>query len=203
MAINCPAGTVENETCWDCSSTNSSCTASLLNGTFTISGQGEMKNYGSYASDVPWIDKRNEITNVIVEDGITSLSTYTFYYAQNIINANIAPSVQFFGAGSFRGAVIENLITPTPNSIANFYFNPQIKNVYCLDENCESKFSTVAENIYNTIQKTKNGITYIYTTDGHLLGQYGQKNPPKRIYTIEEAARLSKPTGNTFKIRYK
>ncbi|MBR2299678.1 MAG: hypothetical protein IJ870_03790 [Alphaproteobacteria bacterium] len=35
-----------------------------------------------------------------------------------------------------------------------------------------------------------------YNADGTLL-------IPKRIYTVEEASKLSKPTGNTFKLRYK
>ena len=33
--------------------------------------------------------------------------------------------------------------------------------------------------------------------------QNGQAFNPKRIYTVEEASRFSKPTGNTFRLRYK
>jgi len=41
-----------------------------------------------------------------------------------------------------------------------------------------------------------------YISDGIIVASYSYKKP-KRIYTIEEATRLSKPTGNRFMIRYK
>lgn len=204
LAITCPEGTFEGESCWDCSMDGGNCTASLKNGTFLVSGQGKMKIYGPTSSDVPWGSKRREIHNIIIEDGITSISTYAFYYSTNVENATIAPSVQYFGEGAFRGAVIQNMVTATPNVISNFFFNPTVTNIYCLDENCAtSKLGGVAQNIYQTRSKEKNGATYIYDENGLFLTKYGKENPPKRIYTIDEASRLSKPTGNTFKLRYK
>ncbi|MBR2299387.1 MAG: leucine-rich repeat domain-containing protein [Alphaproteobacteria bacterium] len=46
--------------------------------------------------------------------------------------------------------------------------------------------------------KNADGSITIYDADNNIIGY---KN--KRIYTVEEASRLSKPTGNTFKLRYK
>ncbi|MBR2300118.1 MAG: leucine-rich repeat domain-containing protein [Alphaproteobacteria bacterium] len=58
----------------------------------------------------------------------------------------------------------------------------------------------IAGRAMHEIQQIENsdGSVYLYDENGNLIGIKG-----KRIYTVEEAARLSKPTGNTFKLRYK
>ncbi len=50
----------------------------------------------------------------------------------------------------------------------------------------------------NTIEQNHDGSYTIKDSAGNIIGY---KN--KRIYTLEEAEKVSKPTGNTFKIRYK
>ena len=53
-------------------------TWSLEGSTLTISGTGDMQDYGNgLYNDPPWKDKN--ITTVIVEDGITSIGDYAFY----------------------------------------------------------------------------------------------------------------------------
>ncbi|MBR2299219.1 MAG: leucine-rich repeat domain-containing protein [Alphaproteobacteria bacterium] len=47
-----------------------------------------------------------------------------------------------------------------------------------------------------------NGRTYVYDLNGHRVAVSGQKII-KRIYTVEEAEKISKKNGNTFKLRYK
>ena len=61
-------------------------------------------------------------------------------------------------------------------------------------------FNAYLENLNKKTIEVKNadGSTTIYDKAGNVLGF---KN--KRIYTVEEATKLSKPRGNTFKIRYK
>lgn len=53
-------------------------TWSLEGSTLTISGTGDMLDYRAY--DPPWINKNYTITKVIVEDGITSIGDYAFYF---------------------------------------------------------------------------------------------------------------------------
>ena len=69
------------------------------------------------------------------------------------------------------------------------------------------------------IYEQKDGILSAYNHNGDLIGQYKNisdkfaniqiqhQNKPeadrRRIYTVEEASKLVKPTGNTFKIRYR
>lgn len=49
----------------------------LENGTLTISGTGEMSEWGSQ-SDIPWFSLRESIKNVVIEDGVLSISKDAF-----------------------------------------------------------------------------------------------------------------------------
>ncbi|MBR2299366.1 MAG: hypothetical protein IJ870_02170 [Alphaproteobacteria bacterium] len=190
---------------WDCSTETSQCTASLDDdGNFVVSGKGAMKEYGGYASEVPWYSQMGKIKNVVIEDGITNVGLYAFAWA-NIDTVSLAPSVTAFSWGAFREATIGTLVAAAPRDVGQYWYPSSIQNLYCLGEisACESRFSPIASNIYDTVQKDRYGATYIYDKEGHFLSKYGVENPPKRIYTVEEAARLSKKTGNTFKIRYR
>ncbi len=192
---------------WDCSpdSSANTCSATLdENGNFTISGHGNMKQFGSQAGQVPWSSAN--IRNVVIEDGITNIGQYAFY-GRTIETMVVAPTVTSFDYGSLGGAQINVLISPPPNHTLNPYFRQvpgSIQNLYCIGDltRCENIFLT-AEQISTTQKKEKNGATYIYDSNGQFLAKYGKENPPKRIYTVEEASRLSKPKGNTFKLRYK
>ena len=46
-------------------------------GTLTIYGTGEMKNWGSSGS--PWYKERNSIKKVVIESGVVSVGTYAFH----------------------------------------------------------------------------------------------------------------------------
>ena len=70
-------------------------------GTLTISGQGEMTNY-SY-EDVPWYSLRENIQNLIINDGLTSIGNYAFYNIDRITKVIIPNSVIMIGESSFAG----------------------------------------------------------------------------------------------------
>jgi len=55
-----------------------------------ISGSGDMTDYSSIS---PWVDFREDITDVIVNDGITSIGTNSFNGFKNIKNVTIPKSV--------------------------------------------------------------------------------------------------------------
>jgi len=58
-------------------------TATLNNGTLTISGNGAMNDFGnSYGTYAPWYNDRRSITNVVIEEGVTSIGTYAFYWCE-------------------------------------------------------------------------------------------------------------------------
>lgn len=47
--------------------------------TLTISGTGSMKDY-TYNAAVPWASLKQEITKVVVENGVTNVGAYAFSY---------------------------------------------------------------------------------------------------------------------------
>jgi len=66
------------------SGTDGNITWSVENGVLTISGNGSMPNYDhankskKTGSTAPWYDLRDQITSVVVEQGVTSVGNYAF-----------------------------------------------------------------------------------------------------------------------------
>lgn len=47
--------------------------------TLTISGTGDMYDY-TWDENAPWYDERKNVVKVVIEDGVTSIGNYSFYY---------------------------------------------------------------------------------------------------------------------------
>ena len=56
---------------------DSDLTYTLVDGTLTISGTGDMPDWES-AADVLWYDSRDSITAVVIEEGVTSIGNNAF-----------------------------------------------------------------------------------------------------------------------------
>ena len=61
-------------------------------GTLTISGSGEMKDYRSY-SPAPWYSNRTKILSVVVEPGATSVGDYAFYACLKLTSVRLPGDV--------------------------------------------------------------------------------------------------------------
>ena len=55
-----------------------------------------MTNYISVSS-IPWYNNRNAIKNVVIENGVTSIGNYAFYYCFNLRSVTIGDSVKSIG----------------------------------------------------------------------------------------------------------
>ena len=74
----------------------------VMDGVLTISGTGPMPDYVDGRA-TPWFGNREEITSVVIEDGVTSIGAYglaTLYWASGV---TIPETVTSIGAGSFQG----------------------------------------------------------------------------------------------------
>ena len=237
-------------------------------GTFSDSGTGAMGEYGGalysgrYHTSAPWAQFDTQITNVKIENGITSLGMSAFEGLINLKHVDIPNSVTNIGyaafydsrsltelklpdnpnftsvSGSFYGMVaLKNLVVPdSVNYIGpvSFAYCPQLESLIISDDMalgkifqfnneiwgdfeklkiyCVGDTSKCDENLHNagypdlkTLKATSqkaNGVVYIKDKNGNIVGTSGERLN-KRIYSVEEAAIVSKPAGNRLKIRYK
>ena len=71
-------------------------------GTLTISGTGKMAYY--YGSDTaPWYKNQENIVNVVVTSGVTSIGNYAFWGCSSLTSVRIPESVTSIGWGAFQG----------------------------------------------------------------------------------------------------
>ena len=69
-------------------------------GVLTISGTGAMTNYDSY-TEIPWFSYRNNITNVVIESGVTTIGKGAFYSCNNLESVSIPATVTSIGEEAF------------------------------------------------------------------------------------------------------
>jgi hypothetical protein len=90
---------------WADGSCGGGLTWTLSSGTLTISktgeGTGAMTN--SDLQNVPWYNERNNITSVVIGDGVTAIGQYAFYYCSNLASLTIGSSLQTIGVYAFYG----------------------------------------------------------------------------------------------------
>jgi len=89
---------------WQIGSPNTTdVTATLDNSTFTINGTGAMVDWGENGQRPPWCSIKENITNVIVSNDITTIGVYAFIDCINLISINIGKDVN-----SIKGAALWN-----------------------------------------------------------------------------------------------
>ena len=65
-------------------------------GTLTISGSGEMPN-----TSIPWNNYRSDIKKVVIDDGVTSVSSGAFYSCTNLTSVTFGSSIKTINEGAF------------------------------------------------------------------------------------------------------
>jgi len=86
-------------------SSSGSCGRNLIwtlddNGKLTISGSGEMTDYGTTPFP-PWESKDSKIKTVVIEQGVTSIGSEAFRSCDNLTSVTIAGSVTSIGTRAF------------------------------------------------------------------------------------------------------
>ena len=106
MAAEAPLTGTTGEVAW-----------SLDAGTLTLSGSGATADYASGTKAekaAPWFNQMDEITKIVVEEGVTALGDRLFYGADNLA-AVVFPetSLKSIGEGAFRGCpALEEIVLP-------------------------------------------------------------------------------------------
>lgn len=90
-----------------------SCTWSLNGTVLTISGSGNMGSYYFYPTlnytNAPW---GNEITHVIIENGVTNVGQYAFYGCKKLQSVTIPSSVKQIDTQAFRRTGLVSIVIP-------------------------------------------------------------------------------------------
>lgn len=86
----------------------------LADGTLTISGTGDMENW-DLDNDIipPWFDYHDEITSVVITNGVTSIGDFAFCSCSELTDVTIPNSVTRIGNVAFYGCVgLESITIP-------------------------------------------------------------------------------------------
>ncbi|MDR2979844.1 MAG: T9SS type A sorting domain-containing protein [Bacteroidales bacterium] len=104
----------------------SSVTATLSGGTLTISGMGDMTSWG-IASYVPWYNQSATITNVVIQQGVTNIGMYAFYYCTALTEVtNLAQTPQVINGNAFDGVNISACTLYVPAASLTLYQNANV-----------------------------------------------------------------------------
>jgi putative cell wall-binding protein len=77
-------------------------------GVLSITGSGNMYEYSQ--GSAPWYPLVDEITEVKIEDGVTSVGSYAFNNVKNLTNITIPSAITSIGDGAFSGCAGLNKI---------------------------------------------------------------------------------------------
>ena len=85
---------------WNCGHPNETdVKATFNNGTMTITGKGKMVDYDY--DEPPWTYVKEQIQNVTIGSGVTSIGNYSFSDCESLTELYIGNTVEAIGAGAF------------------------------------------------------------------------------------------------------
>ena len=94
-------------------------TWSLNDGVLTIGGTGAMTDYNTHGDNAaPWYEYREDITTVVIEDGVTSIGSGAFSGCSGLTSVTIPGSVTSIESEAFRECSALTSIT-IPNSVTS------------------------------------------------------------------------------------
>jgi len=157
----------------------------------------EIDDYESVAIEE---ERFHGLSEVVVEGSIENIGS-AFLHDQTV-KLTLKEGIKTLEPGAFIELDCGSVVIPTSiSSIGENAFNSgYTATYYCSEgqfEMCQNAGLYSASQVKSYVKSEGN-----YISDGIIVGSYSYKKP-KRIYTLEEATKLSKPTGNRFMIRYK
>lgn len=91
----------------------------IENGVLTISGTGMMESCyltnnpeWKEKKDVPWLDEMRDIKKVVIEEGVTTIGYYAFWYCYGLEEIQIPEGITTIGSWAFGNIDIEDLNLP-------------------------------------------------------------------------------------------
>ena len=174
-SFSIPKITEENKTIdvsGDCSAT---VTWHLVDGTLTISGNGEMNNWFSLTY-IPWKDYLNLVKTVVIESGVTNIGMGAFANMVNLSSITIPDTVTaisantFYNCSSLRTVVIPASVTAIGK---NAFQNAGLSSITIMNPNCQiygDGTSISARTIYGYSGSTAETYAKTYGKSFALIG---------------------------------
>ena len=101
MITSCFAGTITTSAAQQSFTLGDGITATLDDGTFTVTGKGAMPDYTSSGGTCPYNDEKASITSIVISSGITSIGKFNFSKCTNLQNVEISDTVTSIGQSAF------------------------------------------------------------------------------------------------------
>lgn len=180
-------------------------------GELVISGTGAMNNYDlNTGNPSPW--RKADVKSIIVEEGVTEIGTYAFYYCVNLTNVSLPNSLTKIGAFSFTGcnALTDIEIPSNVTTIGHsaFCYCRNLQYLYVQSPKVEvAGFAFgYCERLYKvTFAGTRNSINHTAfpsrTKIKTLNNNYDSYTPaddssPALLVIVPNSARFEDPSGN-------
>ena len=158
-------------------------------GVLVISGTGAMSNYQFPSISIPW--KSTSIDSLVIEEGVTEIGNYAFYYCENLRSISLPASLTRIGAFAFTGCNgIDSLDIPASvKSIEHSAFC-YCRNIQSLNIQSDSiDIAAFAFGFCDKLQKT----AYSYIKEGRHISSCA-------FYKMLDSEELSKDSTNTNEI---
>lgn len=102
--------------------------------TLTVSGTGVIPNYTTMKA-APWLIYRNDITSVVVAEGITEVGNYAFYQLFDVTTATLPSTVTNIGGNAFASCrklqEVELKSVPNVNTANTFKDCSALTTIWC------------------------------------------------------------------------
>ena len=87
-------------------------------GTFTVSGTGDMYDLRDNIFPIPWIDEKELIKKIVIGNGITRVGSQNFSFCKNLVSVKFSNTLKSVGDGSFAYCTNLTLVV-LPNSVTS------------------------------------------------------------------------------------
>mgnify|MGYP003308955558 CR=1 FL=1 len=96
----------------------------IVDGVLTISGTGAMYDYVTGASHIPntpWFNVSEDITEIVIGSGVTSIGNNAFTYCPNLSRVTISESVNRIGQYAFNNNQLKSVAIPDSTLLIGSY----------------------------------------------------------------------------------
>lgn len=156
----------------------------LVDGVLTIQGEGRMKDFTitMHGDNRPWAANKNDIKTIVVEEGITYITSLSFYKCENVTSITLPSTLDNIGNAAFYGCkslptitLPKKLNTMTPGRVPNDQGTEEPVGIF---EQCTSLTEIKVED-GNEKYKAVDGVLYENFSTAWRLKSY----PPGRTAT--------------------